>query len=57
MRGDDIVKYVRAQRLKWWGHLKSREETKTVRNITEWNPTGVRSKGRPKNRWKFRVTR
>jgi hypothetical protein len=24
------------------------KETKTVRNITEWNPIGMRSKGLPK---------
>jgi hypothetical protein len=28
------------------------EETKTVRKITEWNPIGMTSKGRPRNRWK-----
>jgi hypothetical protein len=48
MRGEDIVKYIRAQRIKWWGHLNSMEETKTVRKITEWNPIGMRSKGHPK---------
>jgi hypothetical protein len=31
------------------------EITKTVRKITEWNPIGKRSKGRPKNRWKCEV--
>jgi hypothetical protein len=28
------------------------EKTKPLRKITEWNPIGMRSKGRPKNRWK-----
>ena len=31
------------------------ETTKTVRKITEWNPIGKRSKGRPRNRWKDEV--
>jgi hypothetical protein len=26
-------------------------KTKTIWKITEWNPVGLRSKGRPKNRW------
>ena len=48
MRGENIVTYTRAQRIKWWGHLKRMEETKKVRKITEWSPTGVSSKGRLK---------
>jgi hypothetical protein len=28
---------------------------KTVWKITEWNPIGMRSKGRPRNRWKEEV--
>jgi hypothetical protein len=31
------------------------EKTKTVRKITEWNPIGMRSRRRPKNRWKGEV--
>jgi hypothetical protein len=27
------------------------DEMKIVRDITEWNPTAMRSKGHPKNRW------
>jgi hypothetical protein len=48
MRGEDTVKYIRAQRIKGWGHLNRMEKTKTVRNITEWNPIGMSSQGRPK---------
>jgi hypothetical protein len=38
----------RVQRIKLWGHFDRMENTKTVRKITDWNPMGVRSKGRPK---------
>jgi hypothetical protein len=31
------------------------EETKTVRKIMEWNAVGMKSKGRPKKRWKDEV--
>ena len=47
MRGEDVVKYIRAQRIKWWGHLNRMAKTKTVRKITKWNTVGVRCKGRP----------
>jgi hypothetical protein len=26
MRGEDIVKYIRAQKIKWWGRLKRVEK-------------------------------
>ena len=55
MRGQDIVKYIRAQWIKWWGHLDRMEKTKTVRKFTEWNPIGMRSKGRAKHRWRDEV--
>jgi uncharacterized membrane protein len=48
MRGENIVTYTRAHRIKWWEHLKRMEDTKKVTKITEWSPTGVSSKGLPK---------
>lgn len=47
MRGYDSVRNITAQKIKWWGHLNKMETTKTVRKITERNPIGTRSKGRP----------
>jgi hypothetical protein len=55
MRGGGIVEYITAQRMKWWAHLNRMEKTKTVKKITEWNPVGMRSKRRPRNRWKDEV--
>ena len=55
MRGQDTVKYVRAQRIQRRGHLNRVGKTETVRKITEWNAIGMRSKGRPKNRRKDEV--
>jgi hypothetical protein len=48
MSREDIDKYIRAQRIKWWGHVNRMEKTKTVRKIKELNPTGRRFQGRPK---------
>jgi hypothetical protein len=38
IKGEDIVKYIRAQRIKWWGHLNRVEDMKLVKKITDWNP-------------------
>jgi hypothetical protein len=37
------------------GHLNRMEGIKLVQKITDWNPTGIRTKGRPKNRWKVEI--
>jgi len=44
-----IDKYIKSQRIKWWGHLNRLEDTELVQ-ITDWNHLGVRTKGQPKNR-------
>jgi hypothetical protein len=31
------------------------EDVKLVTKITDWNPIGLRAKGRPKNRWRDKV--
>jgi hypothetical protein len=34
MRGKDVVKCIREQRIKWWGQLNRMETAKIVRKIT-----------------------
>jgi hypothetical protein len=38
MRGEETVKYTRAKRIKWCGHLNRMEKTQTVRE-TQGNKT------------------
>jgi len=42
--GAYIVKYINAQRIKWWGHLNGMEDIKLGKKITDWNPTGIKPK-------------
>ena len=52
IKSEDIVRYITAQIIKWLGHLNRRENTELVKKITEWNPTGVRTKRRSKDKWR-----
>jgi len=47
----NIVDYIKAQRLSWFGHVQRMPDTRTVKKIFEWNPLTRRSQGRPKYRW------
>jgi hypothetical protein len=46
----NIINYVRAQRLGWFGHINSMPETSIVRKIHKWKPFTGRPAGRPKSR-------
>jgi len=56
IKGEDSVKHVKAQRIKWRGHLNKMGDIKLVKKITDWNPAGLRTKGRTKNRWRDKET-
>ena len=47
----NIINYVNAQRLSWFGHIKGRPETSIVKKIRKWKPFTGRPVGRPKSRW------
>lgn len=57
MEGEDIVKYIKAQRLRWFGHVERRGKEELIRKIKDWRPTEERPKGRPKARWEDQVRR
>lgn len=44
MTGEDIVKYIGVKKVKYWGQFSRTGKTKSMRKITEWNSTGMRSK-------------
>jgi hypothetical protein len=53
--GVNIVRYIKAQRLKWFGHIQRMEDDRMVKKLTNWKPFGKRPAGRPKNRWSDRI--
>ena len=47
----NIINYVKAQRLSWFGHINRMTGTSTVKRIHKWKPFTGRPAGRPKSRW------
>ena len=55
LNNEDIVRYIKAQRLRWIGHVERMKEHRIPRKIYKASMTGRRRKGRPRNRWKDEV--
>jgi hypothetical protein len=47
----DIVRFIKAQGMKWLGHIQRVDKTRPARGLLDWKPTGTRPVGRPKQRW------
>ena len=47
----NIINFARAQRLGWYGHIETMQETRMVKAIHSWKPISKRATGRPKIRW------
>jgi hypothetical protein len=49
--GADIVRFIKAQRIKWLGHIKRMDQTRPARRLLVWEHLGTRPVGRPRQRW------
>jgi len=47
----NIINYVKAQRLSWFGQMNRMPETSIVNKIYKWKPFTRRPVGRPKSQW------
>ena len=47
----NIINYVKAERLGWFGHTNRMPEASIVKRIYKWKPFTGRPAGRPKSRW------
>ena len=45
----NIIDYIKAQRLSWFGHINRMLETSIVKKIHKWKPFTGRPVGRPKS--------
>jgi hypothetical protein len=47
----DIVKFIKAQRIKWLRHIQRIGQARPTRKLLDWKPIGTSPVGRPRQRW------
>jgi hypothetical protein len=56
-KGENIVKWIKGQRISWLGHLERMEEDRLPKKIFTQELEGMRQRGRPKKGWREEVER
>jgi hypothetical protein len=51
IKGADIVRFIKAQRIKWLGNIQRMDQARPTRKLLGWKPMGTRAVGRPRQRW------
>jgi hypothetical protein len=46
----DIVRFIKAQRIKWLGYIQRMDQARPTRKLLDWNPMGTRHVGKPRQR-------
>ena len=56
-KGENVVKWIKGQRISWLGHLERMEEDRMSKKIFTQELEGTRRRGRSRKRWKEEVER
>jgi len=56
-KGENLVKWIKGQRISWLGHLQRMEEDRMPKKISTQELAGTRRRGRPRKRLKEEVER
>jgi len=56
-KGENVVKWIKGQRISWLGHLERMEEDRVHKKIFTQELEGMTRRGRPRKRWKEEVER
>jgi hypothetical protein len=51
IESEDILRFIKAQRIKWLGHIQRMDLARPTRKLLDWRPMGTRAVGRPRQRW------
>ena len=51
IEGADIVRFIKAQRIKLLGHIQRMDQARPTGKLVDWKPMGTRPLGRPRQRW------
>jgi hypothetical protein len=52
IEGVDIVRFIKAQRIKWLGHIQRMGQARSTSKLLDWRPMGTRPVGKPRQRWR-----
>ena len=47
----DIVRFIKAQGIKWLGHIQRMDQARPTRKLLDWKPMGTRPVERSRQRW------
>jgi len=51
IEGADIMRFIKAQRIKWLEHIQRMDQARPARKLLDWKPMGIRPVGRSRQRW------
>ena len=51
MESADIVRFIKAQRIKQLEHIQRIDQARPAGKLLDWKPMGIRPVGKPRQRW------
>jgi len=45
------VRYIKAERIKWLGHIQRMDQARATRKLLDWKPMGIGPVERTRQRW------